>query len=202
MYQPTMFKETRLKVLHELIDSFPFANVVVTHTGGVEVAHLPLILDSSKQKLIGHIARANPLFKILSTAPQSVIVIFNGEHGYISPRYYLEPEQHVPTWNYAVVQVHGKMSLIAHESSLIEILDQLQSQYDISTTDWDNPKMMAQLKGIGGFEIEISELNGKFKLSQNRTMDNQQHIIQKLSESKLINDVQLATFMQSYFKLQ
>lgn len=202
MYQPTMFKETRINVLHELIHNFPFANVVVTHADGVEIAHLPLILDASKQKLIGHVAIANPLFKILRGAPQSVIVIFNGEHGYISPSYYLEPEQHVPTWNYAVVQVRGEMSLITDETQLMKILDQLQAQYDVTTTDWSNPKMKAQLKGIGGFEIAIAELNGKFKLSQNRTKDNQQHIIQKLAESKLVNDMQLAEFMQSYFEFK
>lgn len=198
MYQPTMFKEARLGVLHDLINNFPFANVVVTHADGVEVAHLPLILDPSKQKLIGHVAIANPLFKILRGAPQSVIVIFNGEHGYISPSYYLEPEQQVPTWNYTVVQVRGEMSLITDETHLTEILDQLQAQYDVTTTDWSNPKMKAQLKGIGGFEIAIAELNGKFKLSQNRTRDNQQHIIQELNKSKLTNDLKLAEFMQDY----
>lgn len=62
--------------------------------------------------------------------------------------------------------------------------------------------MKAQLKGIGGFEIAIAELNGKFKLSQNRTKSNQQHIIQKLAESKLVNDMQLAEFMQSYFEFK
>lgn len=202
MYQSTMFKEARLGVLHDLINNFPFANVVVTHADGVEVAHLPLILDPSKQKLIGHVAIANPLFKILSDAPQAVIVIFNGEHGYISPSYYLEPEQHVPTWNYVVVQVRGEISLITDETQLMSILDQLQAQYDVTTTDWSNFKMKAQLKGIGGFEIAIAELNGKFKLSQNRTKDNQQHIIQKLAESKLVNDMQLAEFMQSYFEFK
>ena len=199
MYQPKMFKETRIHILHELINKFPFANVVVTHSDGVEVAHLPLVLDHSKQKLIGHVALANPLFKILSDAPRSVIVIFNGENGYISPSYYLEPEHHVPTWNYAVVQVHGEIKLVNDEVKLMSILDDLQSQYDVFTTDWSNPKMKAQLKGIGGFEIDILELNGKFKLSQNRDEANQQNIIQKLATSKELNDINLSKFMQSYF---
>lgn len=202
MYQPAMFREVNQAVLHELIRDFSFATVMVMHSDGVEISHLPLVLDTTKQKLIGHIAKANPLFKILSAAAAAVTVIFNGEHGYISPSYYLQPEQSVPTWNYAVVHALGVISLITDENRLMEILDHLQSQHDVTTTDWSNPKMSAQLKGISGFEINIRELQGKFKLSQNRTIDNQQHIIQNLAKSKLTSDVKLAEFMQDYLSLE
>ena len=202
MYQPAMFREVNQAVLHELIRDFPFATVMVMHSDGVEISHLPLVLDTTKQKLIGHIAKANPLFKILSAAAAAVTVIFNGEHGYISPSYYLQPEQSVPTWNYAVVHALGVISLITDENRLMEILDHLQSQHDVTTTDWSNPKMSAQLKGISGIEIDIQELQGKFKLSQNRTIDNQQHIMQNLAKSNLTSDVKLAEFMQDYLGIK
>lgn len=202
MYQPAMFREVNQAVLHELIRDFSFATVMVMHSDGVEISHLPLVLETTKQKLIGHIAKANPLFKILSAAAAAVTVIFNGEHGYISPSYYLQPEQSVPTWNYAVVHALGVISLITDENRLMEILDHLQSQHDVTTTDWSNPKMSAQLKGISGIEIDIQELQGKFKLSQNRTIDNQQHIIQNLAKSKLTSDVKLAEFMQDYLGIK
>ena len=202
MYQPAMFREVNQAVLHELIRDFPFATVVVMHSDGVEISHLPLVLDTTKQKLIGHIAKANPLVKILNSAEAMVTVIFNGEHGYISPSYYLQPEQNVPTWNYAVVHVSGEISLITDEARLMDILDHLQSQYDATTTDWSNPKMSAQLKGISGFEINICEVNGKFKLSQNKETDEQKHLVQQLAKSNSTSDVKLAEFMQDYLSIK
>ena len=202
MYQPAMFREVNQAVLHELIRDFPFATVMVMHSDGVEISHLPLVLDTTKQKLIGHIAKANPLVKILSSAAAAVTVIFNGEHGYISPSYYLQPEQNVPTWNYAVVHALGVISLISDENKLMEILDHLQSLYDVTTTDWSNPKMSNKLKGISGFEINIRELQGKFKLSQNKETDEQKHLVQQLAKSNSTSDVKLAEFMQNYLSLE
>ena len=202
MYQPAMFREVNQAVLHELIRDFPFATVMVMHSDGVEISHLPLVLDTTKQKLIGHIAKANPLVKILSSAAAAVTVIFNGEHGYISPSYYLQPEQNVPTWNYAVVHVSGEISLITDEARLMDILDRLQLQYDVKTTDWSNPKMSNKLKGISGFEINIRELRGKFKLSQNKETDEQKHLVQQLAKSNSTSDVKLAEFMQDYLSLK
>jgi transcriptional regulator len=202
MYQPAMFREVNQAVLHELIRDFPFATMVVIHSAGVEISHVPLVLDATKQKLIGNVAKANPLAKILSLASAAVTVVFNGEHGYISPSYYLQPEQNVPTWNYAVVHVYGEISLITDEARLMDILDHLQSQYDATTTDWSNPKMSAQLKGISGFEINICEVNGKFKLSQNKETDEQKHLVQQLAKSNSTSDVKLAEFMQDYLSIK
>lgn len=202
MYQPAMFREVNQAVLHELIRDFPFATMVVIHSAGVEISHVPLVLDATKQKLIGHVAKANPLAKILSLASAAVTVVFNGEHGYISPSYYLQPEQNVPTWNYAVVHVYGEISLITDEVRLMDILDHLQSQYDAITTDWSNPIMSAQLKGISGFEIDIQELQGKFKLSQNKKPDEQKHLLKQLAKSNSTSDVKLAEFMQDYLSIK
>ena len=197
MYLPPSFTESDPDKLYQFILDYPFATVIINNQNELEIAHLPLSLNVTKDKLFGHIAKPNPLAKLLQSN-QKVKVIFHGPHGYISPTFYPEPIDQVSTWNYAVVHVDGVIEQL-DQSLLSSKLDELQSQQGATyTIDWSNPHISRKLGGIIGFEITINNLIGKFKLSQNRSQDEQESIIQHLKQSKDANSLELASYMQKF----
>lgn len=199
MYLPPSFTESDPDKLYQFIVDYSFATVIINSQDELEIAHLPLSLNATKDKLFGHIAKPNPLAKLLQSN-QKVKVIFHGPHGYISPTFYPEPIDQVATWNYAVVHVDGIISQLNPEL-LSSKLDELQSQQDTTyAIDWRNPHISRKLAGIIGFEITISKIIGKFKLSQNRTKDEQDNIIHHLEQSEDANSLELASYMQKILK--
>ena len=136
--------------------------------------------------MLAHMARANPQWHDFDNS-QEVLIIFQGPHAYISPSWY-EVEQSVPTWNYAVVHAYGFPQLIEDQEKLYNLLKILiethEAQFDepwpFQLTDEYLQKMM---RGIVGFEIEITRLEGKFKLSQNRTETERENVIAALQKS-------------------
>lgn len=199
MYLPPSFTESDPDKLYQFILDYSFATVIINNQDELEIAHLPLSLNAAKDKLFGHIAKPNPLAKLLQLN-QKVKVIFHGPHGYISPTFYPEPTDQVSTWNYAVVHVDGIISQL-DPNLLSSKLDELQLQQDTEyTIDWSNQHISRKLGGIIGFEITISKIIGKFKLSQNRTKDEQDSIIRHLKQSKNANSLELASYMQEILK--
>jgi transcriptional regulator len=199
MYLPPSFTESDPDKLYQFILDYSFATVIINNQDELEIAHLPLSLNATKDKLFGHIAKPNPLAKLLQSN-QRVKIIFHGPHGYISPTFYPEPIDQVSTWNYAVVHVDGIISQLDPEL-LSSKLDELQSQQDATyAIDWSNPHISRKLGGIIGFEITISKIIGKFKLSQNRTKDEQDSIIHHLKQSGDTNSLELASYMQKILK--
>lgn len=176
MYNPTQFKKTDLPKLQEFMQTYNFSTIVSTKDGQCSASHLPLILDRDRGKfgtLVGHFAKANPHWKDLDSA--DVLCIFNGPHGYISPSWYVDP-LNVPTWNYATVHSHGRVKLIHDEAKVEHILNQLvtyHESYFENAWKYDLPEEFRAglTKAIIGFEIEISAIEGKFKLSQNRSLE-------------------------------
>lgn len=174
MYNPTHFKNADLPKLQKLIETHSFATVITTKNGHCAVSHLPLLLDRNRGKygtLKGHIAKANPHWKDLESA--DILCIFHGPHGYISPSWYVDP-LNVPTWNYAVVHVRGQAKLFHEESKIEEILTQLVDHHESrfgQPWKYELPDdfRSSLAKAIVGFEIEILSIEGKFKLSQNRS---------------------------------
>ncbi len=159
--------------IHDLIRRYSFATVISSGTQGLVISHLPLLLDAMggpQGKLIGHLARANSHSKLLADAP--VTCIFHGPHGYLSPAWYVD-QLSVPTWNYAVAHVQGQSRLIEDTAHIEEILAATVDKHEAAAgTGWryDLPTEFRErlVKTIVGFEIEITSLEGKFKLSQNR----------------------------------
>lgn len=193
MYQPQSFKENSQEKLYQFIEVYPFATVIAIVDNLPEISHLPLILDTENNCLWGHIARANPL---LGYIEQSLVVtaIFHGPHGYVSPLWYNEPVDNVPTWNYAVVHVGGKFALSSQEE-LVILLDQLQDKHDeLALIDWNNPKITAKLGAIAGFRINIETISGKFKLSQNRSEPDRERVQKQFMSLNR----ELATLMYEY----
>src|SRR4051812_13878393 len=124
MYQPAHFRETDEGRLFDLIDAYSFgALVAVDDAGAVEIAHLPFVLDRGARVLRTHVARANPLAG-LAASGRPVTAVFSGPHGYVSPRAYTQPLAQVPTWNYAVVHVQGRVRVL-EPAALRALVDEL-----------------------------------------------------------------------------
>jgi transcriptional regulator len=180
MYIPRHFEETRLPVIHGLIDAHPFGTLVTTGPSGLIASHIPMVLEREGKELgvlRGHVSRANVQWKEFS-ADVDALAIFSGPHHYITPTWYEEKAvtgKVVPTWNYAVVHVYGRVSIHEGADWLRAHLERLTNIHEAgAATPWkvaDAPEeyVSAMMKGIVGFELAITRLEGKWKASQNRS---------------------------------
>jgi transcriptional regulator len=186
VYIPRAFEETRREALHDLIRQDSFGTLVSQYAGEMIASHLPFLLDSERGPegtLLGHMARANPQWQSFEEGPE-VMAIFQGPHAYISPSWYQE-RLSVPTWNYAAVHAYGIPSLVENDEALYQFLDDLVRAHEAPmATPWrfDLPAdyVSRMMKGIVGFEIRITRLEGKLKLSQNRSLADQQAVVEAL----------------------
>ena len=151
---------------------------IVTHDGKVPHAtHMPVLLNPEQGPhgtLLSHMARANPQWRHL-TAGAEVLVIFTGPHAYISPAWYVT-EPAVPTWNYTAVHAYGTPRLVTEHNRFAQMLHDLVEFYEAERPNRWHGSLPAEfrdglMRGIVGVEIEITRLEGKFKLSQNRQGD-------------------------------
>ncbi|MFV2052770.1 FMN-binding negative transcriptional regulator [Aliiroseovarius sp. YM-037] len=179
MFQPPLFRETRIDVMQALMKAHPFATLVSAATGGLSADHIPLVIHpelSENGNIRGHLAAANPLWR-KTERDVEVLAIFQGPHAYITPSWYASKQEHgkvVPTWNYAVVHAHGVLRFCRDHDWLMEHLAELTNRHEGNrATPWavtDAPAefLERQLKGLVGFEIEVETLNGNWKVSQNK----------------------------------
>ena len=201
MYIPPPFNETDLSRIVSLVQENPFGMLITAPDGAPTVSHLPLLLEESANgelTLWGHMARANPQWKHLSPS-QNVLVVFRGPHAYISPAWYASPG--VPTWNYAVVHLHGTPRVINDEVELADLVHRLTHKFESPRpTPW-TPAMTVEYRHnlpamIVGFEIKIRHMEAKFKLGQNRSMEDQRRVAAELAGSTDATEVALAKLMQ------
>ncbi len=189
MYIPKSFRQDDIDTLHKLMRTYSFATLVTQHESVPFATHLPFLLDAERGPngtLLAHMARANPQWHDFENS-QEVLVIFQGPHSYVSPSWY-EVELSVPTWNYAVVHAYGIPRLIEEHKKLFNLLKTLIETHE---SRFENPwpfqlpddYVQKMMSGIVGFEIEIARLEGKFKLSQNRTEAERVNVITALQES-------------------
>lgn len=180
MYLPKLFAENRVSVLHEFVERYSFATLVVDTADGPEANHLPMLLDPGRGAhgtLIGHVARANPIWRAANTAAPA-LAIFHGPHRYISPTWYASRAtsgEVVPTWNYGVVHARGTISFFEDRTKLRTLVERLTASQERGRPNaWqvsEAPEkfMATMLDAIVGFEIAVTGMTGKFKASQNRT---------------------------------
>lgn len=179
MYLPEHFAESRLSELHRIAREHPLG-MLVTHTrDGLDANHIPFELDDTKGAfgtLLAHVARSNPIWREVENGMQ-VLVVFRGAQGYISPNWYPskpETHRHVPTWNYEVVHAHGRINVVDDASFVRGVVARLTRQHEATEPrPWkmgDAPQDYIDqlLQQIVGIEVEITRLEGKRKLSQNR----------------------------------
>ncbi len=189
MYTPSAFRVSGHGRLHALMRDYPFAVLVSIGQDGLHTTHLPFLLDRSRGvhgMLLGHMARANPHWRDFD-GEREAVVIFTGPHAYVSPSWYTDPHT-VPTWNYATVHAHGSPRIIGENTRARQVLESLVAEHEAPL---DPPWMMAraepgvdrQLAHIVVFEMGIARLEGKFKLSQNRSRADQQGVAQALADA-------------------
>jgi transcriptional regulator len=207
MYIPPPFASPGDDATAALIAANGFAVLVASGADGVPVAaHLPLQHDAARGVLIGHLAGPNPLSDVLAkcaAAKREVLAIFQGPHGYISPSWYAAKRNTVPTWNYAVAHVYGVPALTTDKAALRPLVDRLARQYERHgwTLDaQDELYVDRMLGGIVGFEIAITRLEGKFKMSQNRDAADRAGVVAGLEASGRPDDAALARAMREAAK--
>ncbi len=174
MYTPAAFRQDDQDELFALIERHSFAVLVSQRSDELVASHLPLLVDRTagpSGHLRGHMARANPQWREL--AGHEVLAIFSGPHAYVSPTWYGASPM-VPTWNYLAVHAYGQFELIEDECALLTLLKDTATKYESPQPQpWsfanDDPYVQKLLKGIVGFRIEISRLEGKWKLGQNHS---------------------------------
>ena len=191
MYLPAHFEETRVEVLHDLMRVHPLATLVTLTTDGLEANHIPLEIHPEPAPfgtLRGHIARANPLWRELSS-DVNALAIFQGANRYISPAWYpskAETGKVVPTWNYAVVHAHGRVRFIEDHVWLRQLVERLTDHHESKRSEpWSVSDAPADyidktLDAIVGLEIPIDRLIGKWKVSQNRPAADQAGVVEHL----------------------
>lgn len=167
----------------------PFAILVSNTQDGPFATHLPVAIQEANGKLLvrAHVAKANPHWRIFAEEqPAESLIIFHGAQSYISPALY-ENRESVPTWNYAAVHAYGRGRILANDAEKHEVLNALIASFDEPyAAQWHSLREEYRgrmLSHIVAFEIEVTRIEAKFKLSQNRTKTEQESIIQALSES-------------------
>jgi transcriptional regulator len=165
----------------------PFAILVSDSDAGPFATHLPILARSTDELVVlhGHMARANPHWKLLQSGKES-LAIFHGPHAYISPSLY-ENRESVPTWNYAAVHVYGHARVVTEPEQLLqevaEIIDAFDPAYSAQWSDLSDKFRYGMLKQIVGFEMVATRIDANFKISQNRSKKDQAAVIASLRES-------------------
>ncbi len=180
MYIPNANRVDEQAQLLPFMRAHPFATLVSQVAGSLFASHIPLtIIETNGQVMIhGHLAKANPQWQELATQ-QEILVIFQGPHAYISPSHYAKWES-VPTWNYIAVHAYGSAQLVTDEAGKFASLAGLIAATEPGhQQQWDSHSEQFQrglLNGIVAFEIVVSRLEGKYKLSQNRPIGDQERV--------------------------
>ena len=205
MYTPASFEQSDLTTLQDFIEQHSFG-VLITTPANVDrttmnASHLPFLLDrsgSTNGRLIGHMARANCQWQEADN--REALVIFSGPHAYISPSWYTA-QNVVPTWNYVAVHASGILKVINERDRLLQIIRDTVDVYESSREPaWSlsgpEPEFIDKLlDAIVGFEIEIDELQGKWKLSQNHDADRRSGVIEGLRRNNNPLDAAVAGLM-------
>ena len=189
MYRPTAFQEDDVDKLVSFMKANSFATLVSIVDGVPFASHIPLVITNQEDsvKLIGHLAKQNPQWQAFGTTES--LAVFTGAHAYISPTLY-EKHESVPTWNYVAVHAYGVPQLITLNDSpesmdkmIDEMIDTYEADYKSHWHDLSNGFRAGMMNGIVGFEMTVTRLEGKYKLSQNRSQTDQQNVSKALLQS-------------------
>jgi transcriptional regulator len=179
MYIPAHFRIQNPQDLHAILRDHPLGALVTAGPEGLDANHIPFEFDPSQGAhglLTAHVARANPVWQQCQQGAD-VLVIFRGNESYISPNWYPskhETHRQVPTWNYEVVHVHGRLTVMDEEKFVRRVVARLTREHEAAEPrPWkmgdSPPEYIAQmLKAVVGIQVEIQRIEGKAKLSQNR----------------------------------
>jgi transcriptional regulator len=187
VYVPEHFRVTDHADAIAFMRANPFAILVSSTDEGPFATHLPVFVSATGENLVirGHVAKANPHWRYLEGQP-SCMTIFHGPHAYVSTSNYVAREN-VPTWNYGAVHVYGNARIFASPDELQGVLQQLIGTFEAAYADqWaslSESYRERMLSHIVGFEIAVTKIEAKFKLSQNRTKEEQSNVIESLGKA-------------------
>lgn len=195
MYVPKHFAVDNLSAQHDLVDACDFGVVVSPGPDGLFATHIPLMLKRDEGKfgaLYGHLARANPHVKLFGS---EALVVFSGPHAYVSPTWYSDRAANVPTWNY--VAVHCTGTPVALEGDVRAHLGEMVARYE-GANGWSFDELAAPMqdtmpRAIVAFRMEITRIEGKAKLSQNKPVPERARVMEGL---KAAGETRVAALMQ------
>jgi transcriptional regulator len=202
MYIPPLNRVEDGEAINAFLHARAFATLITNSSGKIVASHLPVLFEEKANVLRSHMARANEQWKHFADTKE-VLCIFHGPHAYISPSWY--EEQHtVPTWNYAVVHVYGTPTLVDDAELKQIVLDTTAKFESNMPAPWKIPlseqEFTAMLKAIVGFKIEITRVEAKFKLGQNRSREDQEKMLRNLQAAPDDESRALAQFIQAQRK--
>lgn len=199
MYTPSFFAVEDRSALDQLFAHDGFITLVHQHEGVPSASHLPVLYrrEDDSVRLFGHWARANPQWR--EAADQRVLVMVHGPHAYVSPTWYQDPEQRVPTWNYAVAHLTGRLRVFDDRQDLAALVSELAARYESKNgSNWSftTDAQRAGLAAIVGFEFVAESISVKYKLSQNHPRANRLGVIAGLRASGGADAGAVADWMQ------
>ena len=205
MYTPPAFREADPAFLRQIMRHEPLSTLVTMTGEGLVATPIPFVLDEAEGPhgtLYGHMAKANHQWQLPPVG--EALVIFAGPDAYVSPSWYAAKREHgkvVPTWNYATVHAYGIAEFFDDETRLHEAVTRLTNLHEEprpnawAVSDAPEPFIKAQLKGIIGIRLPIARLEGKRKMSQNRSEADREGVIAGLSQSEREGDRQVASMV-------
>ncbi|MGP9823436.1 FMN-binding negative transcriptional regulator [Ectopseudomonas khazarica] len=206
MYCPSAFRQDDLATLHQQIQASGLALLSSAGEQGLQASHLPLLLEPHEGEfgtLYGHFARANSHWRDLATGAEA-LVVFSGADGYVHPGWYPAKAEHgkvVPTWNYIAVHAWGQAEVFDDPERLLRLVSRLSDRHEQgrarpwAVSDAPRAYIDAMLRAIVGFALPIRRIEGKWKLSQNRSAGDQAGVRAGLAESARASDRELAQQM-------
>jgi transcriptional regulator len=180
VYVPGHFAESRIELLHAALERSGLATLVTSGAEGLDASHVPLLLDPEPGpygRLVGHLARANPQWRAAVDGGPALAIVL-GPDAYVTPSWYpskRESGRVVPTWNYVAIHAHGTVRFFQDRDRLLPVVARLTDRHERSrphpwkVADAPPDYVEAMLQGIVGFELAITRLEGKWKVSQNRS---------------------------------
>ncbi len=202
MYQPDLYRVEDVPQMHALMRARPFATLVSAGAAGLYASHLPTVLkDDGPCGIIEcHLARANPHWRDLAEGKEA-LMIFQGPESYVTPNWYPSKAEHgkvVPTWNYAVVHAYGRPEVMQDEDWLRRHVGELTAQQERdearpwALSDAPDRYIEVMLRGIVGFRFAITQLEGKWKMSQNRELPDRAGVVEGLRARAAGDDLEVA----------
>lgn len=198
LYTPRHFDNDNRDDALALIRARPFATLITAAGSEPHITHLPLLLEGDQ--LTGHMARANPHWQAFASGHTTAV--FHGPHAYISPGWYVAPEKEVPTWNYATVHVQGVPLLLDDAASKLAVVDATTAAFENPAKPWqrqlEGARLEAMLSSIVAFQIPLTRLEAKFKMSQNKTPQDRAQVIAQLRASAHPDLAAMADWMNAH----
>ena len=204
MYTPKYFAEKKEDKLLAFMREFNFAALVTSENDFPVATHLPFIIERHGGKIIlsAHMAKANLQWKQFDN--KDVLVIFQEPHAYVSPLLY-EDLINVPTWNYVAVHAYGRAKIFETVEENLALLEKMLATFDENyfENQWreiPDEYKISRAGAIVAFEIEVTDLQGKKKLNQNKDLQDAENVIQAFEKSERENERQIARFMKEIYE--